>query len=108
MEVYGKAGEVHSGYHGLIFRGRCGPIDHSKSEEVMRQMPARTVPFLKGLYFDPETWDGSDIFMPSLENWRLITGDVARVMLGAKVRGIYLEAAANVELSKSMLNIGKG
>lgn len=108
VEVYGRSGEVHPDYHGLIFRGRCGLIDHSKSEEVMRQMPAKVVPFLRGLYFDTETWDGSDFFMPGVEKWRLITGDVARVVLGAKVRGIYLEAAADVELSKWMMNIGKG
>lgn len=53
-----------AGYEGLIARGRCGPVHH---EEVL--MPSfvpggEPIEGSRGVYFDPATWDGSDIFSP--------------------------------------------
>ena len=103
VEVYDKKNELYPDYHGLIFRGRCGPIDHSKSEEVVRQMPGGKFPYLKGLYFDPVSWDGSDLFMPDGKGWMFVTSKVVRVMSKAKVRGVLFEAATDVELSRAMV-----
>ena len=53
------------GYHGFAVAGRCGPIDDRLSEEVTLPPPVpegRPTPGLRGLCFQPETWDGSDFF----------------------------------------------
>ena len=62
MQVFSKDGDRLQGYVGLSIRGRCGPIDDSLSERVPKQYPGGVFPVLKGMYFDPATWDGSDVF----------------------------------------------
>lgn len=63
----GKDDEELDGYHGLAVTGRCGRIDKSMSERVWRDPPSpqgnRYQTWL-GLYFHPDSWDGSDIFGP--------------------------------------------
>jgi hypothetical protein len=64
-EVIDKAGIRLGGYSGLAVRGRCGPIDNSRSIEFDKIMPGGTFKWWRGLFFDPATWDGSDFFMPT-------------------------------------------
>jgi hypothetical protein len=63
VELRHKAGDVLSTYHYLCVHGRCGAIDDSRSERMEKRFPGGVFPVLKGLYFDPATWDGSDIFI---------------------------------------------
>lgn len=70
VEIYGKNKERIEGYQGFAVTGRCGPIDDSKSPLESREprVPGgRRVQRRVGMYFDPQTWDGSDIFMA--EQW---------------------------------------
>lgn len=66
VEVYGKKGELISGYHGLAVTGRCGPIDNNRSIPRICEPPVpegRVCRMWFGLFFDETTWDGSDIFL---------------------------------------------
>lgn len=68
VEVTGKNKEAVEGYHGLQVYGRCGPIDDSKSRQVWREPVVEGGPRFQvwlGHYFDVDTWDGSDFFMPA-------------------------------------------
>jgi hypothetical protein len=65
VTVHGKTGNLIEKYSGFAFKGRCGPIDDSRSEVVLKDYPGGKFPIRKGLYFDPESWDGSDFFMSS-------------------------------------------
>lgn len=61
------------GYHGFAVTGRCGCLDDTRRQLIWKpphraDLPAYQV--WKGLYFDEETWDGSDIFCP------MGTGDI--------------------------------
>ena len=49
-------------YVGLAVSGRCGPPDYSRGEWVT--VPDRPGRFLKGLYFDEDSWSGDDFFLP--------------------------------------------
>lgn len=54
-----------SGYFGFAVTGRCGPFLPKKSEVVIKPPPVpggRSAAHRRGLFFDPSTWDGSDIF----------------------------------------------
>lgn len=65
-------------YCGLCILGRCGPIDDAKSKIVMKQYPAGDFPIYKGLYFDLDTWDGSDLCLTSDESMWLIATERVR------------------------------
>lgn len=61
-------------------------------------MPARKITVLKGLFFDPATWDGSDFFMPAADRgWQFVTDDVRRAFKRAKVKNLEFTAAAERE-----------
>jgi len=63
VSVRDKQGHVCPSYHGFAVTGRCGNIDWAQGIEVPRIFPAGISPVWKGLFFDPESWDGSDFFM---------------------------------------------
>lgn len=50
-------------YFALTVTGRVSSIDYLQTDIVFKQFPGGQFPYFKGLYFGPENWDGSDIFM---------------------------------------------
>jgi hypothetical protein len=71
-----KSGSPIMGYHGLIVRGRCGPIDNARSVEVDTIVPGsakRHAPMWKGMYFREDSWDGSDVFRPEDTGYIFVT-----------------------------------
>ena len=62
--VKSKAGKlILDNYFALTVHGRTDVIDYLKTSIVFKQMPGGKYPYFQGLYFDPKSWDGSDIFM---------------------------------------------
>ncbi len=89
VEVRGKDGQIFPGYHGMSFPGRCGPIENARSTIVYEQMPGGVFPRHKGLLFDPDTWDGSDFFMPSDGSaFVFVTEAVKEAFEKAKVKNV--------------------
>ena len=72
VEVYGSNGKLLPGYHGLSITGRCGKVDESKSPIVDDGYYPTGTPRRKklGIFFAPESWDGSDIFLA--DNWNFV------------------------------------
>lgn len=63
IQLSDKTGAALTGFAVLGVSGRCGPIDDELSELVIARPPVatgRASKMLKGLHFDPESWDGSD------------------------------------------------
>jgi hypothetical protein len=56
-------------------------------------MPHRT-----GIRFWPETWDGSDVFMPEHSGWVLVTQEVRDALIAAKITGIDVNRITEIEL----------
>lgn len=112
VRVSGKFDEVITGYYGLSVVGRCGPIDYSRSEVVLREYPAGWFPHLRGKFFDPESWDGSDFFMEAPDSKGKITGSkfvtetVKRVLTRAKVRNLTFERISEADFDLSAIEIG--
>lgn len=53
---------VEQTYFGLSVTGQCGPLDPTRGEWVRKDdEPGR---FLRGTFFDDDSWDGSDFFSP--------------------------------------------
>jgi hypothetical protein len=91
VELRGKRGERLPTYYFLTVHGRCGPIDKSRSEIFQKEYPAGLFPRLRGLYFDPASWDGSDIFLPEGTGFKLVAAPVRRALMRAKVRNVWFE-----------------
>jgi len=51
---------VTAEHKGLVVQGRCGPIDHAQATPIAGSRTGR-----RGLFFDVDTWDGSDLFVPT-------------------------------------------
>jgi hypothetical protein len=101
VEIYTERGKAVQGYHGLAITGRCGPIDDELSP-VMVLPPAvphgEAMPHRIGIRFWPETWDGSDLFIPEGRGWVLVTQEVHDALSAAKITGIELDRITEIEL----------
>jgi|1186.fasta_scaffold38086_2 hypothetical protein len=79
IEIREWNGEIVPGYQGLAVTGRSGALDKSLSrvEVLPPYVPSgRAMPHRIGLLFPPETWDGSDIFVPEETTGVMVTAAV--------------------------------
>lgn len=89
VAVHDKQGQVIPGYRGLSVTGRCGNIDWAQSVEVPRIRPAGIFPAWIGFFFDPASWDGSDLFMPAERVGSvLVVEEVKKAFERAKIRNV--------------------
>jgi hypothetical protein len=96
--VFAKDGAVCPGYEGLMILGRCGPIENERSVTLSRIYPGGIFPALLGFFFDPATWDGSDLFMPQGKNsfW-LATESVVAALKKLRIRNITYTLISEVQ-----------
>jgi hypothetical protein len=89
VSVRDKEGQLISGYSGLAIAGRCGKIDYTRTVVVPRIRPAGIFPIGKGLLFDPESWDGSDLFTPAEKvGFIFMVDEVKKTLERAKIRNV--------------------
>jgi hypothetical protein len=78
-EIRDRDNNIIEGYSIFSVTGRCGEIDYSKSKKIMIQPfspQGKPVEGIRGLYFDPNSWDGMDIFTPNNTKLTFITEKV--------------------------------
>jgi hypothetical protein len=98
VEVRSNEEESENSYVGLAITGRCGPIDDDRSAIVMREYPGGIFPVRRGLYFDPASWDGSDLFVSTGPYaFKFATAHLRNAFLGTKVSNIKFISASDVE-----------
>jgi hypothetical protein len=101
VEVCTKDGEILTDYKGLSITGRCGPIQNERSTKIDRILPGGIFPVWLGLYFDPATWDGSDVFMPAGKTgWIFVSAEVKGAFERAKVKNIVFTPSERIERLK--------
>lgn len=101
VNLVGHDGVPIPGYHGLSIHGRCGPIDESKAVQVPRIYPGGVFPVWLGMYFDPDTWDGSDLFMPDDPPGAIfVTEEVKRAFEKAKIKNVQFTPLPEEEVIK--------
>jgi hypothetical protein len=89
VSVRDKQDQLIPGYSGLAITGRCGKIDYTRTVVVPRVYPAGIFPIGKGLLFDPESWDGSDLFMPADRfGYKFMVEGVKKAFERAKIRNV--------------------
>ena len=65
VEVLDNSGRLLADYHGLSVTGALCFADYSRSTVITKPPPAaggRSYDVYRGLYFDADEWDGSDMF----------------------------------------------
>ncbi|MFC9542467.1 hypothetical protein ACFTQ7_21735 [Lysinibacillus sp. NPDC056959] len=82
--VYGKAMEKYDNYYGLSITGRCNTKDYYRSKLVY--LGSANVPYLKGVYFVNDYWDGSDFFVEEPDEKGNFT---ARIYVSQKVVSLF-------------------
>lgn len=108
VRLLGKEGEEIAGYRGLAVHGRCGPIDTSKSVQVHKEFPGGTFPIWRGLLFEPDTWDGSDIFMPEGDfGFVFIRKVVKDTFTRARVRNISFARIDEIESNATAIEVAR-
>jgi hypothetical protein len=99
VKVHAKGGELVPGYHGLCISGRCGPVLWEKSEVIYKDYPGSRFPCYKGEYFDPDTWDGSDLFMrTTFTGVMYVLEPVKNALTRAKIRNLLFERLDEIVL----------
>ena len=101
IEIYDERGHAVPGYHGLAVTGRAGPIDNDLSPVMIVPAPVpggEALPHRIGMRFWPETWDGSDVFVPDGTAAIFVTEAVRNALVKAKVTNIRLQRITEVEL----------
>lgn len=98
VEVWGRDGTTFGGYNGLAVQGRCGFIETARSLPFEKTMPGGRFIWFRGLYFDPATWDGSDIFMPMDKvGWVFVVESVRTAFLRSKVKNVVFTPLSEIE-----------
>lgn len=99
--------DLEKKYRLLVVHGRCGPVEFGRGGT--RKIPigdgrdGRFTEKLVGLWFDPATWDGSDVFTTCRGFRPKVTRKVVDAIKQAKLAGIKLvpiEEVLSVDISK--------
>jgi len=103
VQVFDADGTEIEGYHGFAVTGRCGPFDPDRSELVTKPPPTpqgRPALFRRGLVFDLDTWDGSDVFCPSIEGYKhvICVDRVRKLLAREKVTNVRWERLSEYEV----------
>lgn len=94
VTIESKNGIKNSSFSALKIHGRANAIDYLESDVVFVQTPRGRSASFKGLYFEPESWDGSDLFMSRSDNYGKSTAFVyaskklVEIFKKAKVKNI--------------------
>lgn len=59
-----------------------------------------------GLYFDPVSWDGSDVFLPKGNGRTFITEDLKSALERAGITNVYFTALSEAENMSTALLFG--
>lgn len=102
VEITGKKGKRIEGYEGLVVTGRCGPIDWSKGKLIRKPPPVpqgQGYDAWVGMYFDPGSWDGSDLFLPEGTTYKILTERVKTALEEANITNMRFEPLTEFERS---------
>ena len=89
------------GYAGLVITGRAGRPRWDLGERFTTgYVPSGpAVPSVRGLLFDADTWDGSDLFLLGDTGWKIVTRAVRDALKKARVRNVALDRCRDIDVS---------
>jgi hypothetical protein len=99
-EIYDRGNNRIEGYSIFSVTGRCSAIDYSKSKKIMIQpftLQGKPVEGIRGLYFDPDSWDGKDIFTPENSKFTFVTERVKKLFEKYRITNIQFKKITEFE-----------
>jgi hypothetical protein len=102
VEIEGKKGQRVEGYEGLVITGRCGPVNWSRGKHVRKPPPVprgQGYDAWVGMYFDPASWDGFDVFLPEGTTYITVTETVKLAFERARITNCEFEPLTQFERS---------
>jgi hypothetical protein len=91
-------------YVGFAVVGRCGELDYSKSEWINWKSSVGTdISVLRGIGFDPASWDGSDFFAPSTRGLLKVLCTAAGRAALSRFGNVEFTALTDIETEKASL-----
>lgn len=102
VQIIDKKDIEIKGYSGFSIIGRSGPIDYNKSKIIEKRLTssAPLSKFYKGLYFDLETWDGSDFFLTEKNYGPIVTKRATEILWINKFTNIELRNLSEIEMDE--------
>jgi hypothetical protein len=100
--VHDQTGLHIPGYHGLAVTGRCGQVYPDRTNVVERTYPGGVYPFYRGEYFDPATWDGSDLFTGAKGVSVYFTARVRDVFRAYGIGNVEFRRITEIEIDKAL------
>lgn len=100
-EIHMGKGEIIHNYSLLTIHSKLVKIEYEKSESVLKQpfTPAgKSIWIKRGLPFDINGWDGSDIFSAENTLFTFITEKVQNLLIENKCTNIKIEKTTEFEL----------
>src|SRR5439155_1741653 len=99
VEILGKKDEPIQGYALLVVTGRAGPVDDSRSARAVIPPPpgGKAVSGWIGLYFDEDSWDGSDIFCLDKTGYVVLTERIKTAFERAKLSNFQFTPLTEVK-----------
>jgi len=92
-------GNANDNYSAIGITARCGHLDNSRSEKVVRLSSESRAPssWWVGLYFDEDTWSGADLFRPDGTMLTLATSRAKAVFEGIGATNVRFRRMLEVE-----------
>lgn len=96
----------------LATTGRCARIDLAQSRIVLREYPGGHFPEFVGHYFDPLSWDGSDLAvcvrdsLGKASSGRIVTEQFVKLMKANRISNHRTVRLSDVQCGTSIYEIG--
>jgi hypothetical protein len=84
-------------YHAFVVTGRCGPIKDEMSSVFEKVRAGKPTKWWKGAFFDPDSWDGTDIFTPVDTGTVFLVSRVRELLRMYDLDGVIAVPLASVE-----------
>ncbi len=88
-------------YYILTVIGRCSEIDYEKSESFIKAPftpTGKPIEAKRGLNFDLNSWDGSDVFTPEKSMFTFVTEKVEKLLSKNKATNVIIENITKFEI----------
>lgn len=76
-----SSGHLLRDFQLLVVQGRCGRIDFGKSTAIRQKYPRGVFEEYRGIFFDEDSWDHSDVFMPENRVGFIFVSERARMAI---------------------------
>jgi len=105
VTVYDKQEQVVGGYYGLAITGKVGRPDFRRSEIIEKPpITPKGVPYkvFKGIHFENDFTDDSDISLIETTTYRVVTQKVVQAFRRAKIYNVELVPLKEAEMDVSV------